>query len=551
MIGYFSSLSQQVIAGLVVAAIVALVAAIPFARWLSRKRLPRAPEDRITILLAKIEGDASATTQQTLRECISKNLQNGVAIIALGESIRLGSGLHETAEAEALRGAHNLLKSKNADLLIWGRLKSPDVVSLRFTPAEQQYTQPQTYTLTHDSLELPTQFISHLGITIAAYATSALDRTSEQKPEMLPTLQTLGDRLENLIRNPNAEFGASTIATFYHCCARIKVRRYDLSGDDRDLRDSIIFNREALKRRDRVNQSADWAKTQNNLGSCLARLAERTAVLAYFDEAASALEGALEELQKDNGASIRVTATRMNLANILMKRGQRETTADSLKRSVLMLETLSTEKLRTDDAQLYAGIQNNRGLALMLLGEREADLANLNKALEILGEALEIRTEEIAPFDWACTKVNLAGTLVPLGERTGELVDFQSAIESLRDALRIIKRSQNPRLWAMAQNNLGIARIAVANEQNEPVLRYAISSLMGALEITRREDDPVLWTSGQLNLGRAQTQLGCITGDVELLKKALLPFRAVMEETSVHSSLMVKWHVSNEYGWPF
>jgi hypothetical protein len=80
-------------------------------------------------------------------------------------------------------------------------------------------------------------------VAIAAYAKSMVENEGHPTKAIAPTLKSLGDRLETLLRNPNPNFDPATVATLKHCCAKVKIGQYDLAGDDRDLRVSVTLIR--------------------------------------------------------------------------------------------------------------------------------------------------------------------------------------------------------------------------------------------------------------------------------------------------------------------
>ncbi len=63
----------------------------------------------------------------------------------------------------------------------------------------------------------------------------------------------------------------------------------------------------------------------------------------------------------------------------------------------------------------WAMTQNNLGNALQRLGGRESGTARLDEAVAAYRAALQERTRERAPLDWAMTQNNLGGALQALG----------------------------------------------------------------------------------------------------------------------------------------
>jgi hypothetical protein len=66
----------------------------------------------------------------------------------------------------------------------------------------------------------------------------------------------------------------------------------------------------------------------------------------------------------------------------------------------------------------WAETQSNLGIALRLLGEREAGTARLEEAVAAFRAALEVRTRQRMPLEWAETRKDLKAVLQILGQRT-------------------------------------------------------------------------------------------------------------------------------------
>ena len=101
--------------------------------------------------------------------------------------------------------------------------------------------------------------------------------------------------------------------------------------------------------------------------------------------------------------------------------------------------------------------QNNLGLALCSLGQRESGTAHLEEAVVAFREALQERTRARVPLDWAMTQLNLGNALLKLGERESGTARLEEAVTAYREALQENTRTRVPLQWAMTQNNLGNA----------------------------------------------------------------------------------------------
>ena len=78
--------------------------------------------------------------------------------------------------------------------------------------------------------------------------------------------------------------------------------------------------------------------------------------------------------------------------------------------------------------------QNNLGNALRTLGERESGTARLEQAVVAYRKALEERTQQRVPLQWATTQHNLGKALELLGVRNKD-------VALLHEALRVTEQA--------------------------------------------------------------------------------------------------------------
>ena len=107
-------------------------------------------------------------------------------------------------------------------------------------------------------------------------------------------------------------------------------------------------------------------------------------------------------------------------------------------------DLIISPELRIADARLWAFAQNNHGVTLLALADKEIGVTNLTRALDAFTEALEVNTLEGAPFDWASLKVNLGAALIKMGDQKRTLDSYRGASEQFMDALKVITRPSIP-----------------------------------------------------------------------------------------------------------
>jgi tetratricopeptide (TPR) repeat protein len=128
--------------------------------------------------------------------------------------------------------------------------------------------------------------------------------------------------------------------------------------------------------------------------------------------------------------------------------------------------------------------QNNLGVALEKLGERESGTERLEEAVAAYREALKERTQERVPLNWAMTQNNLGNTLQRLGERESGTERLEEAVAAYRKALKERTRERVPLQWATTQNNLGVALQTLGErESGTERLEEALSATSSARDL--------------------------------------------------------------------
>jgi hypothetical protein len=100
-------------------------------RWLIQWRLKAATGKKIAILVAKIDGDDSTDRiREEIIDSIKRELGSSVEPYRWPHVLATKPGSHEFVENEVHRSARRWLKRKHCDLLVAGRIKANNVVSL-------------------------------------------------------------------------------------------------------------------------------------------------------------------------------------------------------------------------------------------------------------------------------------------------------------------------------------------------------------------------------------------------------------------------------------
>ncbi len=92
---------------------------------------------------------------------------------------------------------------------------------------------------------------------------------------------------------------------------------------------------------------------------------------------------------------------------------------------------------RAQDADERGATQNNLGNALQTLGERESGTARLEEAVTAFRAALEERTQDRVPLNWAATTLNLGLAYASLFDKTGDQAWLDKALSAVRAAREV------------------------------------------------------------------------------------------------------------------
>jgi tetratricopeptide (TPR) repeat protein len=165
---------------------------------------------------------------------------------------------------------------------------------------------------------------------------------------------------------------------------------------------------------------------------------------------------------------------------------------------------------------------NDLGKALARLGRRESGTARLEEAVAAFRAALEERTRERVPLDWAMTQMNLGNALGRLGERESGTARLEEAVAAFRAALEEATRERVPLQWARTQTNLGNALGTLGERESGTArLEDAVAAHRAALEERTRERVPLDWATATGNHGLALLRLAERTSDSAMARRAV------------------------------
>ncbi len=308
-----------------------------------------------------------------------------------------------------------------------------------------------------------------------------------------------------------------------------------------------------------------WAADLVARADILRELAERSEgpqAVSYLEEARISCQSALE-VYTEGYAPLGWAGAQNNLGNVLLDRAERnsgkQTTVDLAAAIVSFQNALKI--LRQDkQPEDWATTQNNLGLALFHLAERTSDLskevAHWNESIDAFDAALQIRTREKVPAEWAMSQANLAGALQHLGNR----FDDDHAIKYLKhsralyaETLEIIDPEGSPQVWALVQESIDSVLIDLADRssglQAIDYLKQSLLALNSVLRIQNSATLPRTWGKIQSDLGVALLGLAQRTEGSEALdyfNKCMIAFNWALQVRTL-KYFPQDWAETNNY----
>jgi exonuclease VII small subunit len=240
-------------------------------------------------------------------------------------------------------------------------------------------------------------------------------------------------------------------------------------------------------------------------GQTLLRNQERDIALASYDgdAAAEAIVALAEAIYGANAPAVETFVT--SEADTLQTYGRDRGSKVHLV-AVIALRRRLLAHASTEDER--GASRTNLGNALLTLGGRESGTARLEEAVAAYRAALEERTRERVPLNWATTLNNLGSTLQALGYRESGTAPLEEAVEAYRAALEEHTRERVPLQWAYTQHGLASALAAVAKRQrNAALMEEALTAMRGAVDAYQKAGEGYWLPIAQRRLAEMEAEL--------------------------------------------
>lgn len=173
---------------------------------------------------------------------------------------------------------------------------------------------------------------------------------------------------------------------------------------------------------------------------------------------------------------------------------------------VMLEQSLAAQRLaltfvtREDDPLAWATAKHGIGRALTGLSQLQANARQLDEAIALFDEVLEVRTREAYPDDWANTQNAIGSAAMMYGHNFGDSAWLRRSAEAYRQAGEVLRAS--PVSWAIAEENRAQALYLIGYFTNDvATLKEALAAYEGSLREWNREDLASDWARFQGLMG--------------------------------------------------
>ena len=497
-----------------------------FPAWITAWKLRHRKANRLTVLIARFDGENAQDIKDRIREQMQKvfgQISNrALDVVDFPLTIVMPDTGSQTASyLKATRKGRRWLTNTKADLLLWGHARHiPEQATIYFLlPKRKAVFQNE---LNLKRLGAPDAQLPVVeGIRIYDFAKApelfGTDAAAAVAAAALACIQSI------FTTEPQVELSPHDVTNFV-----AKLETYiDLSPKEtpknliQDIRSGYS---DLLIELGRQGNSFSWQKLLVTLDNKLGAIDKTDKPKEWADIAI------------DN-ASISLEAGEQLSDQSLTKR------AIDLYRQILEIISVN------DDLYKWAEANDRLAFALTSLAWATGSSAEALEAIDISKKVLLTVSSDNDPHLWAICSMTLANTLAELGYNSGDIQKQTEAISLYRGILSTVKRDDAPEIWVVAQSKLGDALDVLGSCQGNPeVIEHAIDAFLASAKEADKHGYLDVLFEAQRSLANAYRNLGRVAGDRDAIEEAISRYQDLVG-TVDRARYPIAWaNIQNEFG---
>ena len=254
------------------------------------------------------------------------------------------------------------------------------------------------------------------------------------------------------------------------------------ANDDRRLFESAErASTAALKTFKRTTHPRQWAFLQNRLGRAQAALGVLANEPTRLRGAAQAFSRALRVWHRDD-APVLWSATQGRYATALFELGRRTVGTDALERSAAAYREALLAFEHDEAASDAPGIRRALAEVLIALGKRRPCAYDLEDAIRLLQPAVADEDDAPPPSRERAETLRVLGRAhLAVGKVTGDVAELEKATDILRDAVDALPETAAATDRVAYQRRLGAALTRLGSRTGRPEPLHEAVALLGAV----------------------------------------------------------------------
>ena len=254
--------------------------------------------------------------------------------------------------------------------------------------------------------------------------------------------------------------------------------------------------------------SFQW-RHQNNGRTLLSLVDPESPVYRALGQSIDRFENTVFELEANKPTLIEWANSEATLQDPPDRRELRLGGAHVFQQSIELFQGMQMMTDRKEDPERLAAIHHTIGDVMGFIGQRSGSVHFLEQAALSYEQALEIRTEETMPLEWAYSTFNMALVIQAVGLLEDDSGMLKQALVSFKQAMNLIPRDETPEDWAAAICCVGNVLCELGtHRRGARTLEQSVVAYRNALSERTKDTNPVAWAITNNNLAAAMQALG-------------------------------------------
>lgn len=401
-----------------------------------------------------------------------------------------GATMNDELMKRATRDARAWMADQNADLLIWGNIDPTGRnLELHFTAtASSPGERPGRFTALN-VLNVPVDFYTDWVPLIRAVTLAAIDPRSFSQGRILRSaLPAIAVAARAMGAEPSAAMEPTERAAILACYGNVCAVCAQLEGDRSWYHGAVEVWRGAIDLLGN-EQSPILGQLYQQLGLALQIIAERSNDTDSLEQAADAYRRSLMHISRRRQI-IDWGLVKYRLGCVLYKLDMAVGDDNALREAIHACQAARGVFNKYTHPIRFSEISNALAQILQVYGDNARSVPILEYAVKSCVSALQVRTPDTAPLQWASIQNTLGSALFLLAKHTGEWEYMRASGEAFRLALAVYKEHGAGRMAVVTERNLQRSEKQLQNTSD----RRAADPVW-AQNFNVAEDEPYDWSA--------------------------------------------------------